>query len=125
MHYVKTVLTAASLFVSHCLMAQTKDADITGARALAKHYYSKGDFLNAYKFLLIYKYSHWDSLNSATCKQELQAVNNAISYSEKNIKDELSVNHSEILTLKAKGFREQADIDSINALKIKNAPKLN
>jgi hypothetical protein len=126
MNFMKTAALFLGLFIlsNTRLMAQTKDPDVTNARLLAKHFYNKGEYLNAYKFLLIYKYSHLDSLQKPACKNELQSVNNAIAYSEKNIKTELAASNIEAFLLKARGFKEQASIDSMREVIIKNAPRL-
>jgi len=127
MRVTKTVvlLLSFAVFTSNRLAAQTKDADVANARILGKYFYDKGDYLNAYKFLLIYKYSHLDSLNTTACKSELQSVNNAIAYSEKYIKNELSAGSIEAYMQKAKGFKYPPSADSLKEQVIKNAPKLN
>jgi hypothetical protein len=63
--------------------------DVNNAYALGSYFYKSRDYLNAYKFLLIYKYAHLDELSKPAKKNAVNELNAAILYCETQLKSGL------------------------------------
>lgn len=85
--------------------------DIRNAYNLGKLFYSQGDFLQAFKFLLIYKYCNADTLALPKYRGNLVSVNKAIDYCEY----ELSKKLTKSITLSGRGYLGKVD-DSIRTI---------
>jgi hypothetical protein len=81
------VIMTLSFGNSYC---QTEIDIRSSAYAIGKQDYRNGDYVDAYRYLLAYKYSHYDQLNSADNKEAFEGLNKAILYCEAQIKRGLS-----------------------------------
>jgi hypothetical protein len=86
------LLIVFSTFCNH-LFCQ-KDVDIrSSSYILGKQFYVNRDYLNAYKYLLAYKFSNYDKLSRSENSAQFTSLNNAIVYCESQIKKGLAGSH--------------------------------
>lgn len=80
------------LFSISCSYAYCqKDIDIrSSSYILGKQFYINKDYLNAYKYLLAYKFTNYDKLSKSENAQAFESLNNAIIYCESQIKKGLT-----------------------------------
>jgi len=109
------ILTIALLIVSIGTFSQNEADERAFSYGLAKTYYSDKDYINAYKYFLIYKYSHFELLQSAKNQFFLTALNDAIKFCETRIQIAVSKEGS----WQGKGWNE-SEVESF--VKVKNDP---
>ena len=62
----------------------------TSSFVLGRQYYNNKDYLNAYKYLLVYKYTYYDKLTMPENSTAFKSLNQAIKFSEDQLKIGLS-----------------------------------
>jgi hypothetical protein len=75
------------LLTINCKTAFSQTDDIKTSYALGRYFYQNKDYLQAYKFLLIYRTSNLTTLNLTKNVSLLRSINNAVNYCESQLKE--------------------------------------
>ena len=107
----KIVLSVCCIMVSLTVWGQSSTQNPAIYYSMGKYYYDNKDYLNAYKFLLGYKYLNLGQLDKPANKSTLSALDHVINYCEAQLRKGIS----ESSTFNRRGWAEP-NMDSINAI---------
>lgn len=112
----KIVLTVCCAICSLAVCGQSSTQSPAIYYSMGKYYYDNKDYLNAYKFLLGYKYLNLAQLDKPANKVALSSLDQVINYCEAQLRKGIS----ESSTFNRRGWSEP-NMDSINAI-VKQVP---
>jgi hypothetical protein len=115
----KIVLTAGCIIASLAVFGQSRAQNPAIYYSMGKYYYDNKVYLNAYKFLLGYKYLNLDLLDKPANKSALTSLDHVINYCEAQLRKGIS----ESSTFNRRGWAEP-NMDSINTIVREVPPEL-